>query len=487
MINPRALFGLIVGFTLLSTCLLEPALGNGALPLADTTIQNRESLTFENTGQATYTGYVRSSSHIRAIEEHIARQTPKDKVFSLAYCKCNLRLGKYAVAYVKRDNKPSRAIEACLQAAASEGGCLSKPEVVAITSEGVAKERASRHNDGSRLKSVKRNIPYLFERATLYQQRYDFSSALIHIERILEIDPDNYVAALRGGWLSHKLRSYEKAISLYRKANKLKPDSLEARIGVLAPLTAAKRWKDVKTIAGEVIRIAPKNHSALVARSNALKALGEKEEALKLSEEIIAAYPIDQELARVRNPLVAHHFKKSIQYERQGRLGAALDEVLKAVQLDSSNYAGNLRAGWLHYQLQDYYSSIRSYTRAVKQAPKALEPIEGLLLPLIAQKQWADVVPLAEKALKVAPNNYTAASCLAYANFSLGKYGAAGRLYKEMIRLYPSQTDMQLGWGWTLYRLGRTDAAHKWFMEVLKVKPGDRKAIEGIHTVVAGL
>ena len=176
-------------------------------------------------------------------------------------------------------------------------------------------------------------------------------------------------------------------------------------------------------------------------------------------------------------------FALSFQKSREGDLRAALNSVYQILQKNPKNYTANLRASWLLYTLKRYDQSERRYRKTVELAPRAIEPRLGLLLPLMAQRKWAQVEEISLNLLKYDPLNYTLNSRLAYVFYVTGRYGEALKYYNKVVVLYPGDLDMQLGMGWTQYKMGNAREASHWFQAVLNVMPTNTSARAGLNAL----
>ncbi|NOZ84850.1 MAG: tetratricopeptide repeat protein [Deltaproteobacteria bacterium] len=185
-------------------------------------------------------------------------------------------------------------------------------------------------------------------------------------------------------------------------------------------------------------------------------------------------------LASLGDGGVSEHFRQSLDYESSGDYSKALKEVMLVLRKSPDDYMANLRAGWLYYLLGKHTDSAIHYRRAVRMAPKAIEPLLGLSLPLVASKKWKEAEDVCKEALRLDSNNYTAKSRLAFTEFSIGKYAEAARLYKDILALYPGNLEMKLGLAWTYLRQGRSKAAKKLFKEVLRINPRNQSALSGL-------
>ena len=91
-----------------------------------------------------------------------------------------------------------------------------------------------------------------------------YESAAKSIERIIKDNPKNEFAILRHGWLNYLRGAHNEAIRDYQKALDINPDSLDARLGLMLPLIAQQRWREVASQANKVLEVSPWNYYAHV-------------------------------------------------------------------------------------------------------------------------------------------------------------------------------------------------------------------------------
>lgn len=178
---------------------------------------------------------------------------------------------------------------------------------------------------------------------------------------------------------------------------------------------------------------------------------------------------------------LAQHFEDSFAAEAKGDYATALNEILTALRMAPKDYVATLRAGWLHYLKQQYEDSVVMYRKAMALAPKAIEPALGLALPLAALGRWKETAEVCKDVLKTAPNDYTALSRLAWAQYNLGDYKAAVKSYGKLHALYPSDVEMMLGLGWAHTKLGDKTEARKMFTRVLQLRSISVRARAGLE------
>ncbi len=174
-------------------------------------------------------------------------------------------------------------------------------------------------------------------------------------------------------------------------------------------------------------------------------------------------------------------FESSFAHEATGNISRALNDVLQIVRLAPGNYVATLRSAWLYYRKGRYGDAIATYRKARKLAPKAVEPVLGETLPLMAAKRWSDAERAAKLVLKRSPRNYLASSRLAFIYFSQARYGEADAWYTRVLSDYPSDTEMMLGLGWTRLRQGRKAEARRIFNAVLAIRRQNSSARAGVE------
>ncbi len=172
-------------------------------------------------------------------------------------------------------------------------------------------------------------------------------------------------------------------------------------------------------------------------------------------------------------------YSESYSKEARGDLSGAL-QTLEKLPNSKHDYVYHLRRGWLLYLNGRYDDSISSYDRAVKAAPRAVEPLLGRMLPEMALRRWKDTAATARKALSLDDDNYLATSRLAYSLYNLGRFDEAEKHYERLVTLYPSDVEMKAGLAWCLLKQGNKSKARALFEDVLKIAPSHASALDGL-------
>lgn len=106
-------------------------------------------------------------------------------------------------------------------------------------------------------------------------------------------DANGYELNLRLGWLYYANKNYTQAQTYYANAVKLKPYSIEAKLGYVKPLSVLEKWDAVLAQYEDILQIDPQHYTANywagVIQYNRKK----YEAAAKLFEKIVNLYPFD--------------------------------------------------------------------------------------------------------------------------------------------------------------------------------------------------
>lgn len=91
-----------------------------------------------------------------------------------------------------------------------------------------------------------------------------YDSAAKSLDAVIKANPRHEFAVLRHGWLNYLRGAHNESIRDYQKALDLNPASLDARLGLMLPLIAQQRWREVASYANKVLEVAPWNYYAHV-------------------------------------------------------------------------------------------------------------------------------------------------------------------------------------------------------------------------------
>ena len=128
---------------------------------------------------------------------------------------------------------------------------------------------------------------------------YQLESSGKYLEAIALLDPvpvngtEAEFKNLRRGWLYYQSGRFDESIREYRYAIERNSRSIDARMGVLLPLQALSRWREVEQGAQALLVMAPHNQVALLRLLCALEAQKNWQAMEKTALIMVADYPAD--------------------------------------------------------------------------------------------------------------------------------------------------------------------------------------------------
>lgn len=124
-----------------------------------------------------------------------------------------------------------------------------------------------------------------------YTQNYD--EAIKALEKIYA--KDDYEVNLRLGWLYYSKADYNKSVAFYKNAVVLKPNSVEAKLALVNPLSYLGNWDEIVTIYEEILKIDAKNYTVNYRLSLIWYNRKKYTQALSYAKIIQPIYPFDYE------------------------------------------------------------------------------------------------------------------------------------------------------------------------------------------------
>ena len=173
--------------------------------------------------------------------------------------------------------------------------------------------------------------------------------------------------------------------------------------------------------------------------------------------------------------------KTSYEAEANGDYQAAMKPLTALSASTGASYIVQLRLGWLNSCAKEWQQSIVYYNKASKLVPFSVEPLLGLMLSQQYAGKIDDAIRTAQVILRQDPNNYTAISHSAWLLFSKRDFRQAAFMYRKLVTLYPSDTEMLLGLGFALKYAGDKKESVQYFNTVLLLSPNNARALEGLR------
>jgi tetratricopeptide (TPR) repeat protein len=126
-----------------------------------------------------------------------------------------------------------------------------------------------------------------------YQHEYnkDYAKAISSLDKFY--DANSYEINLRLGWLSYSNGDYLKSQNYYKNAIKIKPSSIEAKLGFAYPTSALENWEDIIKTYNSILAIDPNNYTVNTRMASIYFYRKDFEKAKNYAEIVGKQYPFD--------------------------------------------------------------------------------------------------------------------------------------------------------------------------------------------------
>jgi len=163
------------------------------------------------------------------------------------------------------------------------------------------------------------------------------------------------------------------------------------------------------------------------------------------------------------NPLydTAHHWY-SHELAALGRMGEALVEARRALQISPSDTVMNEHMGWTYLMARDYDHAIQSARRAIEMEPDFLLAHRVLGLAYQYRGQHEEAIAESTRGVEIAHEDPVAQAYLARAYAAAGKTQQATQMLNDLVRLYRKQYVPPLEIALTYLAVGKSDEAFEW-------------------------
>jgi len=123
-----------------------------------------------------------------------------------------------------------------------------------------------------------------------------YERAATAIEAFITRGDDKEYALLRYAYLKYKQGEYNVSIEHYKKAIKLNPDSLDAKLGITLPYMSQGRWRQVLVYTRQVLTISDWNYTAHERLMMAEEAMKKWHTLDRHAAELTTVYPGDADV-----------------------------------------------------------------------------------------------------------------------------------------------------------------------------------------------
>jgi tetratricopeptide (TPR) repeat protein len=130
-----------------------------------------------------------------------------------------------------------------------------------------------------------------------FQNSYAHEGKKQYAEAVSDVMPlyteTNYETNLRIGWLYYLAKNYTSSQIYYSRAVNIRPNSIEAKFGLVQPLSLLGSWDKVLEQYSNILKLDPQNTQANYWTGTILYNRKQYANAIKYFTKIIAFYPFD--------------------------------------------------------------------------------------------------------------------------------------------------------------------------------------------------
>ncbi len=130
-----------------------------------------------------------------------------------------------------------------------------------------------------------------FSKSYLSESKGDYKAAINTLREVYDLS--SYEINLRLGWLTYKAGDFQESEGYYRKAVTIMPYGIEARFGLVMPLSSMGNWTQVIKVYEEILTIDPNNSVANYRYGLLLYNRGDYLKSEKLVTKTVNLYPFD--------------------------------------------------------------------------------------------------------------------------------------------------------------------------------------------------
>jgi len=136
-----------------------------------------------------------------------------------------------------------------------------------------------------------------------YEKMGDYKDSIKSLIPVYKKFPKGYTLNLRLGYLFFLEKKYNNSIEHYKKAANIVPYSVEAKFGLIKNYLKKGKFDNALTITNSIIKMDYYNYYGNYYQLIALKQKGQRDDAIKVANKMLALYPTDvmylQELAKL--------------------------------------------------------------------------------------------------------------------------------------------------------------------------------------------
>jgi tetratricopeptide (TPR) repeat protein len=295
-------------------------------------------------------------------------------------------------------------------------------------------------------------------------QKQDYAAAEPLLQKLVDREPNNYVAWFDLGFVQNALGKVDASIAAYRKSVAVKPDVFESNLNL--GLQLAKRGQpDAEQFLRAATQLKPTSHVA-EGQYRAWLSLAQVLEKHNF-EQALSAY----HQAAILQPKEAEpHLAAGHLLEQENKFADAEQEYKQALALDPASDALTGLANV--YMRGRRFPEAEQYLRQlVSASPDQAAAHVQLGRVLEAEGKHDDAIAELETGAKLAPSDESVQRDLAELYTTAGKHDRAEAVYRTLLAAHPNDAELHRGFGQALLRQKKFADAQQEFLASVKLKP----------------
>jgi tetratricopeptide (TPR) repeat protein len=257
-----------------------------------------------------------------------------------------------------------------------------------------------------------------------YMRKGMINDAVIEFNKIIDINSDFIPAYLNLANINMAARKPDTAAILYKAALKVKPDAVEARLGLGNSYTLMGNYSNAVTEFESIINKYPNNVNAYISLARSYMAMDDN---IKAQETAVNALSIE-----TNNPIVRSILAKI--YVKKEDVPQAINQ-LKQVLSNNQKVLSMYDLGILYIDVEEYQNAILTYKQGIENFPENILLWCNLAVAYQMNKDFKGAKDACIKALNIEPDGIVPNLCMINIFLAKGEFGNARRHLKTMVKL----------------------------------------------------
>ncbi len=170
------------------------------------------------------------------------------------------------------------------------------------------------------------------------------------------------------------------------------------------------------------------------------------------------------------------YFERSGVKKRMGRIDPALDDIGRALRLDSTRSVFHQRKAALHFRQQDVKNAVKEYRKAIALDGENIEALVGLAEIYLATRQYQKAIDYANEALKVDQHHPRPYTIKGLVHQRTGDTAKAISSFQTTVEMDPENHSAFLQLGYLMAAQDR-DLAIEYYNSASRIQPKDPRPV----------